>query len=107
MILGDFQLMVSVAGGVAIPLIIYLMMRQDHNQTRRFGDLNTRLDHLDRCVDELKQTVASGLVPRTETAAALLTLRESISADTKGLHDRIMRLEDNIFQGARHDTRPR
>src|SRR5712691_11566074 len=103
MIHDDFQLMISIAGGVAIPLLIYLMMRQDHNQTRRFSDLNSRLDHLDACVDDMKQTVAGGLVPRSEIDTTLLRMRESIAADTKGLHDRIMRLEDNIFQGARHD----
>jgi hypothetical protein len=69
----------------------------------RSGELagiKTTLSHIDGCVDELKLKVeryTAGAMTRVEVDATLLRMREAISGDTAGLHDRIMRLENPYF----------
>lgn len=96
--MGEFiqyvQTLGTVLTCVGIPLLIYNLSKQDTDRAVRFREMHNRMDHLDECIDGMQRVVTGGMMTRVEVTAALLDLREGIASDTRGLHDRIMRLEN-------------
>lgn len=76
-----------------MPVVLYLIGRSHSHREAAFAKVNGRMDHLDTCIDDLKERVLGSSVTRGDLDAAVLRLREGITADTNGLHQRIMRLE--------------
>lgn len=105
--MGLFQwLIVAVAiiTGCGIPILIHNLSRQDSDRRAKFNEMHTRMDHLDNCLDSLRNTVLGTAVRRedfvalkADTIESLNRMRSAISNETNGLHDRIMRLENKTF----------
>jgi len=95
------QLILTMVATIGVPVIINNMRGQNaHRETVRV-EMHGRLNHLDECVDDLKKRVLGESASRAELARlqaevvdTLNRMRLAISAETNGLHQRIMRLED-------------
>lgn len=83
--------------GIGTPVVVLLVSLHHKSRGDRFDKIDGRLDHIDECLDRLRVTVAGSAVTRSEMDARLLNLREAVSADTNGLHERIMRLESRAL----------
>jgi hypothetical protein len=91
--------------GIGIPLLIFNMTRQDRDRSIKFEEVHKRLDHLDDCVDTTQKLVLGKAVTREDFASmkaeineTLTRMRTAISIETTGLHDRIMRVENQYFR---------
>jgi hypothetical protein len=91
---------VLVLTGIGMPALGYMMSRQDKHREDHFVRIGVRLDHLDGCMDDLKTRVLGGTITRAELEAKMAQLRSEIHDDTSGLHDRVMRLEDQQLRRA-------
>lgn len=87
--------------GLGIPVLGLMMRRQDNHRERAFSAIQAQLDHLDGCMDELKERVLGMTVSRAELQEALARQRSEIGGDTHGLHERIFRLENAHFEQRR------
>ena len=94
----SLTLTVLVLTGVGMPVLGYMLSRQDTHRQEVSDNLNERLDHLDGCMDDLKNRVLGSAVTRAEMESRLAQLRGEIHADTDGLHGRLMRLEDQALR---------
>jgi len=90
------QIAALFSSGLGMPVVLYLIGRSHSQRAAAEANDEARMDHLDECIDDLKLRVLGSSVTRGDLDAALLRLREGITADTNGLHQRIMRLE-NIY----------
>ena len=91
------QLFMSAMAGVLTPVLIVVL--NAHRNER-----NRRLDHLDECFDDMKTRILGELVTKKDLDAysiemgqTLSRMREAISKETNGLHERLMRLENGYF----------
>lgn len=94
-------LALGVVSATIMPFVLRGLSRQDVDRATFKTEMHDRLNHIDDCVDDLKGRVLGEMVSRAEVAAnearvieTLNRMRAAISGDTKGLHDRIMRLEN-------------
>lgn len=100
--------MLNVFTGIGIPAILYMQKRQDDDRARLRNEMHDRINHLDACLDEVKERVLSATATRSEVLAVkadvmeiITRARAAISAETHGLHERVLRLEDINMR--RHD----
>lgn len=105
-VVASLTLVVTTLGTVMLPLVLRALNKQDADRTRLRDELHGRLDHLDACFDSLRARVMAENVTRKDLAEAraeinetLSRMRQAISADTNGLHDRIFRIEGKFFKG--------
>lgn len=87
--------------GLGMPALGVMIRRQDAHRERAFNAIQTQLDHLDNCMDDMKERVLSMTVSRAELQEALTRQRSEIAGDTHGLHERIFRLENVQFEQRR------
>jgi hypothetical protein len=92
---------IAVVTGIGIPLMTFWMARQDSDRREKFKEMHSRLDHLDVCLDGVRETIYSKGVNREELihfkadmTEAINRMRAAISAETTALGQRIYRLED-------------
>lgn len=111
------SLATAIIAGLGFPAVGFILKRQDQHRTERFGAMidglnavHDKIDHIDKCVDDLKERVLGNTVSpatlethKAEMRAALAEQRGQISNDTNGLHQRIFRLEDRALT---RETRP-
>lgn len=98
-------LVAVVFSGLGVPFIIRTLNRQDQDRQTLRTEMHEKFDHLDSCVDELKRRVLGEVCTRNdiiatkaETNETLNRMRISLSNETNGLHQRIMRLESAILR---------
>lgn len=90
---------VTIIIGVLGP-VLTVMALLHRERSKVLTAIGTQVAHIDDCVDSLKIQIVSyagRAVTRDEVDATLLRMREGISGDTRGLHDRIMRLENRFL----------
>lgn len=92
---------IAIITGIGIPLVLYTMGRQDNDRREKFKEIHSRLDHIDVCVDGVREIVYSKGVNREELAHFKADITEiinrqrtAISSETMALGQRIYRLED-------------
>lgn len=94
----------TVINGVGMPVLIWVLTQARTDRKAKFQEMHERLDHLDSCVDNVRSVVIGKGVTRDDLLAFKAEITEiitrqrlAISAETTGLHDRIMRLESPFF----------
>jgi hypothetical protein len=90
----DPTLALGLVSGIGIPVLIY-MLRQ-HSE-----DLKGKIKHLDECLDRLRVNVLEGAATKEDLGNSEARLGRRLDDATKGLHDRIMRLESAYFDDKR------
>lgn len=105
-----YEIIVAVVTGVGVPLIIYMLTRQDSDRKAKQEEIHERLGHLDRCIDDVRKTVLGKSVTREDFVAfkaemteTLNRMRTAISTEASNLDKRIMRLEDPFFARRERD----
>lgn len=99
----------TLVGLIGMPALGLMLTRQDKHRETHFAMIDekisgshTKLDHLDECVDEVKEKMATKadlLAHQNDTRAALELMRSSVDRATDGLHQRLLRLEAPYFGG--------
>lgn len=99
------QICILILSGIGFPVLAFIMNRQDADRKGLREEIHSRLNHLDECIDSVRGIVQSHAVTKAELSSCraeindtLTRMRQAISADTNGLHDRLMRLEEPFFK---------
>jgi hypothetical protein len=100
------MVILSAISGLGMPVALFVISRGTKRREDLHNDLSERLIHLDECLGNVRDTVLSKGVTRedferfrAEINETMTRQRSAISAETTGLHDRIMRLEAPWFKG--------
>lgn len=96
-------LAVSISSSIILPFVLRALNRQDVDRANLRREFHERTDHLDACLDALRNRVVGEACTRADMSSleariegTLSRMRSAISGDTHGLHERIFRLE-NIY----------
>ena len=77
--------------GILVPVILYVVSRRAIVNTSNFAKLEARLDHVDECIDALRDRVIGSMVTRTELELvrdrAALDLRDINMQQHQARHD--------------------
>ena len=95
----------SLLGDVLIPVLFFRFermesaRRQMHTDNMRereksFGEVHRRMDHLDECIDAVKDRVSSSAATKQD----VLDIRTALLTEFAELAKRVYRLEDNSFR---------
>jgi ferritin-like protein len=105
--MGAFQWIVvtfTVINGMGVPVLIWVLTQARADRKAKFEEMHERLTHLDTCLDDVRNVVIGSGVTRADLVAFKADITEiisrqrlAISAETTGLHDRIMRVENYFF----------
>lgn len=105
--MGAFQWIVvtfTVINGMGVPVLIWILTQARADRKAKFEEMHERLNHLDTCVDDVRNVVVGSAVTRGELMAFKADITEiisrqriAISTESNGLHERIMRLESYFF----------
>jgi hypothetical protein len=97
----------SLLGVVGIPGIALMLARQDRHRGAiddKITAVAAKVDHIDECVDDLKERVLANSVTRADLAVHQVEIRQamgeqrvSLDRADDGLHQRIMRLESRAI----------
>lgn len=105
--LEELRLVVEIVGAVFMPILVFLIQRQDRDRREHFKHLDDCIDATRKEIIKLTNEIASTGVSRSDLERAQIGLRAEINMErlerernTNGLHDRILRLED--IQLGRH-----
>lgn len=97
-------LSVTLINGAIIPFVLVKQKEATEHRASIMDKLDTHMTHLDACIDDLKYQVVGEAIKRSDFEhykadinEALTLMRATISNDTKGLHDRIMRIENQFI----------
>lgn len=103
-------LAVSSTSTLILPFVLRGLTRQDNDRATLRREFHERTDHLDACLDSLRNKVIGEACTRGDLAvvearleSTLNRMRVAISGDTKGLHDRLFRLENIYFHSTPGD----
>lgn len=101
---------VSLTSTLILPFVLRGLTRQDSDRATLRREFHERTDHLDACLDSLRNKVIGEACTKGELNAleariesTLNRMRIAISGDTKGLHDRIFRIENIHFHAPGED----
>lgn len=99
------MVILSAVSGLGMPVALYIITRGAKHREELHNDLSEKLTHLDNCLDNVRNIVLSKGVTRedferfrAEINETITRVRGAVSAETTGLHDRIMRLEAPWFR---------
>ena len=101
---------VSISSTIILPFVLRTLNRQDVDRANLRREFHERTNHLDACLDALRNRVVGEACTRGDMAAlearlegTLNRMRAAISGDTHGLHERIFRIENHHFNAAPGD----
>lgn len=81
----------TASSGILIPIILYIVGRQALLRTSSHTSLHERLDHIDACIDALRDRVVGEMATRTELEAvrdrAAIELQKFDLAQNQARHD--------------------
>lgn len=103
-------LAVATLSTVILPFVLRGLNRQDADRQLLRTEIHDRLGHIDDCIDSLRARVVGETCTRADLSTlearvegTINRMRLAISNDTKGLHDRVLRLEDPFFRSRSGD----
>lgn len=89
-----------IVGGITMPVLIHLAAKRDRERLTLMNEIRGRMDHLDKCVDEVRRQVLGASATREDLEKLVRNFRTEIkeaiasgSADRADLRTRIFRLE--------------
>lgn len=93
----------SLLTGVLVPVTLSIVIRQSTNREKLFDRLYVRLDHIDTCIDSLRERILSSIDLVREKSS--MELREAILHQDEARHALIDRVMSVIAESEERVTR--